>query len=73
MKRMNAFAIALATVLMTTAARAESLGSVEAPRAQSVEASRHTTDDVEAPRGQSVEAPRHTTDDVEAPRSLEAR
>jgi len=73
MKRMNAFAMALATVLMATAAHAESLDSVEAPRVQSVEAQRHTTDDVEAPRGQSVEAPRHTTDDVETPRSLEAQ
>jgi hypothetical protein len=73
MKSLNAFAVALATVLMATAAHAESLDSVEAPRAQSVEAPRHTTDDVEAPRGQNVEAPRHSTDDVEAPRSLEAQ
>ena len=72
MKRTNAFVIALATVLMATAAYAgESLDSVEAPRSQIVEAPRHTKDDVEAPRGQSAQA--HSTDDVEAPRGLEAQ
>ena len=71
MKRMNAFAVALATLLMATAAHAASVGDVEAPRSATVQAARHTTDDVEAPRGQHAQA--HSTDDVEAPRSLEAQ
>jgi len=70
MKRMNAFAVALATLLMATAAHAASVSDVEAPRA-SLQAARHTTQDVEAPRGQNAQA--HSTDDVEAPRSVDAR
>ena len=50
MKSLKAFAVALATVLMATAAHAgTSIDSVEAPRGQSVEAPRNSTDDVEAP------------------------
>ena len=68
MKRMNAFAIALGTLLMATApVYAASVSDVEAPRSQSVQVARHSTDDVEAPRGQNAQA--HSTDDVEAPRS----
>jgi len=71
MRRMNAFAILLGTLLMATApVYAASVSDVEAPRSQSVQAARHSTDDVEAPRGQNAQA--HSTDDVEAPRSLEA-
>jgi hypothetical protein len=57
MKRMNALAIALATVLTATAAHAE----------------RSTLDDVQAPRGQDIQAPRDRTDDVEAPRGQQVQ
>jgi hypothetical protein len=71
MKRANALAIMLATLLTGTAAYAErsSTDDVQAPRSHSVRVASHSTDDVEAPRGQSVEAPRDRTDEIEAPRS----
>lgn len=71
MKRANALAIALATLLTGTVAYAErsSTDDVQAPRSHSIQAERHSTDDVEAPRGQNVEAPRDRTDEVQAPRN----
>jgi hypothetical protein len=75
MTRMNALAIALATVLTATAAHAErsTLDDVQAPRGQDIQAPRDRLDDVEAPRGQQVQAPRDRTDDVEAPRGQQAQ
>lgn len=55
MKRWNAFAVALATVLTTTAASADT-----PPR-----------DDTQAPRGLELQAPRDRYDEVQAPRGLE--
>jgi hypothetical protein len=58
MKRTQAIAIGLATVLMTTAAHAAGPDreDVQAPRGQDVQAPR--SDEVQAPRGQDVQAPR---------------
>jgi len=58
MKRTQALAIGLATVLMTTAAHAArpDREEVQAPRGQDVQAPR--SDEVQAPRGQDVQAPR---------------
>ena len=57
MKRTQALAIGLATVLMTTAAHAApDREEVQAPRGQEVQAPRGQ--DVQAPRGQDVQAPR---------------
>ena len=57
MKRTQALAIGLATVLMTTAAHAApDREEVQAPRGQDVQAPRGQ--DVQAPRGQDVQAPR---------------
>jgi hypothetical protein len=65
MKRTQALAIGLATVLMTTAAHAApDRENVQAPRGQDVQAPRGQ--DVQAPRGQDVQAPRGQ--DVQAPR-----
>ena len=58
MKRTQALAIGLATVLMTTAAHAArpDREEVQAPRGQDVQAPR--SDEVQAPRDQDVQAPR---------------
>jgi hypothetical protein len=74
MKRTQAIAIGLATVLMTTAAhaarpdredvQAPRSDEVQAPRGQDMQAPR--SDEVQAPRGQDVQAPR--SDEVQAPR-----
>src|SRR5713101_8008438 len=63
MKLTNALALALATVLMATAAHAASLQDVEAPRGQ----------EVQAPREQDVQAPRDRSEDVQAPRGYEVQ
>jgi hypothetical protein len=58
MKRTQAIAIGLATVLMTTAAHAArpDRDDVQASRSNEVQAPR--SDEVQAPRGQDVQAPR---------------
>jgi len=58
MKLTNALALALATVLMATAAHAATLQDVQAPRGQ----------EVQAPRNQDVQAPRDRNEDIQAPR-----
>jgi len=61
MKRTNALAIALATMLMATAAHAEQppRDDTQAPRAQDVQAPRDRQDEIQAPRGQDeIQAPR---------------
>jgi hypothetical protein len=60
MKRMNAFAIALATVLMATAANAERppRDHGQAPRGQDLQAPRDRQDETQAPRGQEAQSPR---------------
>jgi len=67
MTRMIAVAIALATVLMSTAAYAAYIAphdDVQAPRGQDVQAPRVHQDELQAPRGRDLD--RH--DDVQAPR-----
>ena len=67
MTRTIAVAIALATVLMSTAAYATYVAphdDVQAPRGQDVQAPRVHQDELQAPRGQDLD--RH--DDVQAPR-----
>jgi len=61
MKLTNAVILALATVLMATAAHAASVQDVEAPRGQ----------EVQAPRNQDVQAPRDRNEDIQAPRGHE--
>jgi hypothetical protein len=59
MKRTNAIALALATVLMTTVANAAPLtrGEIQAPRGENVQTPRG--EDAQAPRGQAeIQAPR---------------
>src|SRR5713101_5793468 len=58
MKLTNAVTLALATVLMATAAHAASVQDVEAPRGQEVQASRNRNEDIQAPRGHEVPSPR---------------
>ena len=60
MKRMNALAIALATVLAATAAHAaRTHDDLQAPRGQDQQAPRDRHDEVQAPRGQDeTQAPR---------------
>ena len=70
MTRTIAVAIALATVLMSTAAYATSVpprDEMQAPRGQDVQAPRDQ-DELQAPRGQDPTAPRDGQDDVQAPR-----
>ena len=70
MTRTIAVAIALATVLMSTAAYATSVpprDEMQAPRGQDVQAPRDQ-DEIQAPRGQDLSAPRDRQDDVQAPR-----
>lgn len=70
MTRTIAVAIALATVLMSTAAYATSVpprDEMQAPRGQDVQAPRDQ-DEIQAPRGQDLSAPRDSQDDVQAPR-----
>ena len=70
MTRMIAVAVALATVLMSTAAYATSVSprdEGQAPRGQDVQAPRDQ-DEIQAPRGQDVQAPRDRQDEVQAPR-----
>ena len=67
MTRTIALAIALSTVLMSTAAYAAYVtphDDVQAPRGQDVQAPRGLQDELQAPRGQDLD--RH--DDVQAPR-----
>jgi hypothetical protein len=66
MKRIQAIAIGLATVLMTTAAHAArpDRENVQAPRSEDVQAPR--SNEVQAPRSDEVQAPR--SDEVQAPR-----
>jgi len=67
MTRTIAVAIALATVLMSTAAYAAYIAphdDVQAPRGQDVQAPRVHQDELQAPRGRDLD--RH--DDVQAPR-----
>ena len=67
MKRMNAVAIALATMLAASAAHAApTRDELQAPRAQDQQAPRDQ-DDLQAPRGQDQQAPRDQ-DDLQAPR-----
>jgi len=71
MNRTHALAIALATVLMTTAANAAppDRDEVQAPRGQEeIQAPRGQ--EVQAPRGQEVQAPRGQ-EEIQAPRSQE--
>ena len=71
MTRTIAVAIALATVLMSTAAYATSVpprDEMQAPRGQDVQAPRDRQDEIQAPRGQDPTAPRDGQDDVQAPR-----
>jgi hypothetical protein len=71
MNRMNAVALGLAAVLMTTAANAAPppLDEVQAPRGQEDVQAPRSQDDVQAPRGQDqTQAPRGQ-DDVNAPRT----
>ena len=71
MTRTSAVAIALATVLMSTAAYATSVpprDEMQAPRGQDVQAPRDRQDEIQAPRGQDPTAPRDGQDDVQAPR-----
>jgi hypothetical protein len=68
MTRTIAVAIALATVLMSTAAYATSVSprdDLQAPRGQDVQAPRDQ-DEIQAPRGQDPNAPRDRQDDVQA-------
>jgi hypothetical protein len=59
MKRTNAFAIALATVLIATAANAERPEDLQAPRGEELQAPRERLDEIQAPRGQDeTQAPR---------------
>jgi len=61
MTRTIAVAIALATVLMSTAAYATSVSprdELQAPRGQDPTAPRDQQDDVQAPRGSMVMSPR---------------
>jgi hypothetical protein len=69
MTRTIAVAIALTTVLMSTAAYAASVSprdEEQAPRGQDVQAPRDQ-DEIQAPRGQDVQAPRDQ-DEIQAPR-----
>jgi hypothetical protein len=71
MTRTIAVAIALATVLMSTAAYAtydSSRDDVQAPRGQDSQAPRDGQDEIQAPRGQDPTVPRDRQDDVQAPR-----
>ena len=71
MTRTIAVAMALASVLVSTAAYAtyiDSRDTVQAPRGQDVQAPRGRQDEVQAPRGQDPTAPRDRQDDVQAPR-----
>ena len=71
MTRTTAVAIALATVLMSTAAYATSIpprDEVQAPRGQDSQAPRDRQDEIQAPRGQDPTAPHERQDDVQAPR-----
>jgi hypothetical protein len=71
MNRMNAVALGLAAVLMTTAANAAPppLDEVQAPRGQEDVQAPRSQDDVQAPRGQDqTQAPRGQ-DDVNVPRT----
>ena len=75
MTRTIAIAIALATVLMSTAAYATSApprDEMQAPRGQDVQAPRDQ-DEIQAPRGQDLNAPRDRQDDVQAPRGSTPR
>lgn len=57
MKRMNAFAIAVATMLMATAANAAPLDrEIQAPRGENAQAPRG--ENAQAPRGENAQAPR---------------
>jgi hypothetical protein len=70
MTRTIAVAIALATVLMSSAAYATSVSlrdDLQAPRGQDVQAPRDQ-DEIQTPRGQDLSAPRDSQDDVQAPR-----
>ena len=61
MTRTIAVAIALATVLMSTAAYATYVsprGEEQAPRGQDVQAPRNSQDEIQAPRGSTVMSPR---------------
>ncbi len=63
-------AVAIATVLMSSAAYATSVSprdDVQAPRGQDVQVPRDQ-DEIQAPRGQDLNAPRDRQDDVQAPR-----
>jgi hypothetical protein len=66
MTRTIAVAIALATVLMSTAAYATDPSprgdeGQQAPRGQDVQAPRDRQDEIQAPRGQDLNAPRGST------------
>ncbi len=66
MKRTNALAIALAGVLMASAANAQRLPlKLEAPRNQDVQAPRDRQDDIQAPRDRQEE--------IQAPRGLDVQ
>jgi hypothetical protein len=59
MKRTSVFAIALATVLVATAASAERPEDLQAPRGQDLQAPRDRQDEIQAPRGHAEsQAPR---------------
>ena len=67
MKRTNALAIALAGVLMASAANAQRLPlKLEAPRNQDVQAPRDRQEEIQAPRGLDVRSTH--SQDLRAPR-----
>jgi hypothetical protein len=67
MKRMSAFAVALATFLTAGVVNAALPDEIQAPRAQDIQAPR--AEDIQAPRGdQEIQAPRGDQD-VQVPRS----
>jgi hypothetical protein len=71
MTRTIAVAIALTTVLMSTAAFASYVSSHDdgqAPRGQDVQAPRDYQDELQAPRGRDLNAPHDRQDDGQAPR-----
>ena len=71
MTRTIAVAIALATVLMSTAAYAAYVApheDVQAPRGQDVQAPRVHQDELQAPRGRDLNTPHERYDDIQAPR-----